>query len=31
VKLPAGVASGAAVPLVLKIGGFTTTVNVAIR
>jgi uncharacterized protein (TIGR03437 family) len=31
VKLPPGVASGAAVPLVLNIGGFTTTVNVAIQ
>jgi uncharacterized protein (TIGR03437 family) len=30
-QLPPGVASGAAVPLVLKIGTFSTTVNVAIR
>ena len=31
VKLPPGVASGPAVPLVLNIGGFTTTVHVAIQ
>ncbi len=30
-QLPPGVASGAAVPLVLNIGTFSTTVNVAIR
>jgi uncharacterized protein (TIGR03437 family) len=30
-QLPAGVSSGSAVPLVLNIGGFTTTVNVAIQ
>jgi uncharacterized protein (TIGR03437 family) len=31
VELPAGVKSGSAVPLILDIGGFTTTVNVAIQ
>ena len=31
VKLPPGVASGPAVPLVLNVGGFTATVNVAIQ
>ena len=30
-QLPPGVASGASVPLVLNIGSFSTTVNVAIR
>ena len=30
-QLPPGVTSGASVPLVLKIGTFSTTVNVAIR
>jgi len=30
-RLPAGIASGSAVPLILNIGGFSTTGNVAIR
>ena len=30
-QLPPGVAPGAAVPLILHIGAFSTTVNVAIR
>jgi len=30
-QLPVGISSGSAVPLVLSIGGFTTTVNVAIH
>jgi uncharacterized protein (TIGR03437 family) len=30
-QLPAGIKTGAAIPLVLNIGGFTTTVNVAIH
>jgi uncharacterized protein (TIGR03437 family) len=30
-QLPPGVASGTSVPLVLNVGGFRTTVNVAIR